>query len=138
MDITLKEKENRQNEFSKYINQLRQRNKSEEKNETTNINRLYNSRQNVIQMLNDYIKTIFKAQQKAEQPKEQPSTTDVSDLESKESAPPRKSETEKGLKILTPNQVIIIFPIALAQVQAKNNPQKFKNEIRKLLSFLCY
>lgn len=89
-------------------------------------------------MLNDYIKTIFKAQQKAEQPKEQPSTTDVSDLESKESAPPRKSETEKGLKILTPNQVIIIFPIALAQVQANNNPQKFKNEIRKLLSFLCY
>ena len=71
-------------------------------------------------MLNDYIKTIFKAQQKAEQPKEQPSTTD------------------EGLKILTPNQVIIIFPIALAQVQVKNNPQKFKNEIRKLLSFLCY
>ena len=138
MDITFKEKENRQNEFSKYINQLRQRNKSEEKNETTNINRLYNSRHNVIQMLNDYIKTIFKAQQKAEQPKEQPSTTDVSDLESKESAAPRKSETEKGLKILTPNQVIIIFPIALAQVQAKNNPQKFKNAIRKLLSFLCY
>ena len=51
-------------------------------------------------MLNDYIKTIFKAQQKAEQPKEQPSTTDVSDLESKESAAPRKSETEKVSKYL--------------------------------------
>ena len=97
MDITLKEKENRQNEFSKYINQLRQRNKSEVKNETTNINRLYNSRQNVIQMLNDYIKTVFKAQQKAEQPKEQPNTTDMS--ESNESAAPKKSETVKGRKI---------------------------------------
>ena len=138
MDITLKEKENRQNEFAKYINQLRQWNKSEEKNEKTNINRLYNSRQNVIQMLNDYIKTIFKAQQKAEQPKEQPNTTDMSDLESKESAAPRKSETEKGHKILTPNQVIIIFSIALAQVQARNNSQKFKNEIRRLLNFLCH
>ena len=138
MDITLKEKQNRQNEFSKYINQLRQRNKSEEKNETTNINRLYNSRHNVIQMLNDYIKTIFKAQQKAEQAKEQPNTTDMSDLESKESAAPRKSETEKGRKIITPNQVIIIFPIALAQVLAKKNSQKFKNDIRKLLNFLCH
>ena len=137
MDITLKEKENRQNEFAKYINQLRQRNKSEEKNEKININRLYNSRQNVVQLLNDYIKTIFKAQQKAKQPKEQPNTTDMSDLESKESAAPRKSETEKGRKILIPNQVIIIFSIALAQVQAKNNSQKFKNEIRRLLNFLC-
>ena len=39
----------------------------------------------------------------------------------------------KGLKILTPNQMLSRLPISLAQLQAGNNSQKLKNEIRQLL-----
>ena len=39
----------------------------------------------------------------------------------------------KGLKILTPNQMLRRFPISLAQSRARNNSQKLKNEIRQLL-----
>ena len=37
-----------------------------------------------------------------------------------------------GLKILTPQQMLTRLPILLAQVQAGNNSQKRKNEIRQL------
>ena len=40
----------------------------------------------------------------------------------------------KGLNILKPNQVLSILPISLAQLKARNNSEKLKNEIRKLLS----
>ena len=39
----------------------------------------------------------------------------------------------KGLKILTPNQMVRKLPISLAKLQAGNNSQKLKNEIRQLL-----
>ena len=39
----------------------------------------------------------------------------------------------QGIKILTPNQMINRLPIALAQLQAGNNSNKLKNEIRQLL-----
>ena len=38
-----------------------------------------------------------------------------------------------GLKILTPNQMLSRLPIALAQLNAGNNSEKLKNEIRQLL-----
>ena len=38
-----------------------------------------------------------------------------------------------GLKILTPQQMLTRLPILLTQVQAGNNSQKLKNEIRQLL-----
>ena len=38
-----------------------------------------------------------------------------------------------GIKILTPNQTLNRLPIALAQLQAGNNSNKLKNEIRQLL-----
>ena len=40
---------------------------------------------------------------------------------------------EKGLKILTPNQMLSRLPINLAQLKAGNNSEKLKNEIRQLL-----
>ena len=43
------------------------------------------------------------------------------------------SQKGKGLKILTPNQMFSRLPIALAQLQAGNNSNKLKNEIRQLL-----
>ena len=39
----------------------------------------------------------------------------------------------KGLKILTPQQMLSRFPISLAQLNAGNNSEKLKNEIRQLL-----
>ena len=45
----------------------------------------------------------------------------------------KKNQEGKGLKILTPNQMLSRLPIALAQLQAGNNSNKLKNEIRQLL-----
>ena len=42
----------------------------------------------------------------------------------------------QGLKILTPNQMLSRLPITLAQLNAGNNSEKLKNEIRQLLYFL--
>ena len=39
----------------------------------------------------------------------------------------------KGLKILTRNQMLSRLPITLAQLKARNNSEKLKNEIRQLL-----
>ena len=44
----------------------------------------------------------------------------------------------QGIKILTPNEILNRLPIALAQLQAGNNSNKLKNEIRQLLySLYC-
>ena len=61
---------------------------------------------------------------------EQPDTTDMPDLETEESAEERKKQEAKGLKILTPQQILIRLPISLAQLRAENNSQKLKNKIR--------
>ena len=39
----------------------------------------------------------------------------------------------KGLKILTPNQMLSRLPISLWQIKAGNNSRNLKNEIRQLL-----
>ena len=44
-----------------------------------------------------------------------------------------QNQQGKGLKILTPNQMLSRLPISLAQLQAGNNSEKLKNEIRQLL-----
>ena len=48
-------------------------------------------------------------------------------------------EQQEGssLKILTPNQILSRLPIPLAQLNAGNNSEKLKNEIRQLLYSLC-
>ena len=45
----------------------------------------------------------------------------------------KQTKEGKGLKILTPNQMLSRLPIALAQLEAGNNSEKLKNEIRQLL-----
>ena len=45
----------------------------------------------------------------------------------------KQNQEGKGLKILTPNQMISRLPITLAQLKAGNNSEKLKNEIRQLL-----
>ena len=47
-----------------------------------------------------------------------------------------KSTQEKGIKILTPNQMLQRLPIALAQVKAGNKPNNLLNEIREIVYLL--
>ena len=47
---------------------------------------------------------------------EQPDITDMPELESEESAAERKNQPGKGLKILTPDQILSRLPITLAQL----------------------
>ena len=42
----------------------------------------------------------------------------------------------KGLKILTPNKLLIRLTILLVQINARNNSYKLKNEIRQILYLL--
>ena len=44
-----------------------------------------------------------------------------------------EQKEEKGLKILTPSQMLNRLSISLAQLKAGNNLEKLKNEIRQLL-----
>ena len=45
----------------------------------------------------------------------------------------QKKQQGEGLKILTPNQMVSRLPIALAQLNAGNNSEKLKSEIRQIL-----
>ena len=45
----------------------------------------------------------------------------------------RQNQERQGLKILTPEQLIARLPVLLGQLQAGNNSQKHKNEIRQIL-----
>ena len=45
----------------------------------------------------------------------------------------KQNQEGKGLKILIPNQILSRLPITLAQLKARNNSEKLKNEIRQLL-----
>ena len=45
----------------------------------------------------------------------------------------KEKHSGKGLKILTPDQMLSRLPITLAQLKARNNSEKLKNEIRQLL-----
>ena len=46
------------------------------------------------------------------------------------------AQSGQGLKILTPNQMLSRLTITLAQLNAGNNTEKLKNEIRQLLHSL--
>ena len=49
-----------------------------------------------------------------------------------------KKQKGQGTKILTSNQMLSRLSIALAQLEAGNNSNKLKDEIRKLLYFLYH
>ena len=68
---------------------------------------------------------------------EQPDTTDMPDSASEGSVAQRRNQQGQGLKILTPNQMFSRSPNSLAQLNARNNSEKLKNEIRQLLYSLC-
>ena len=45
----------------------------------------------------------------------------------------KQNQSGEGLKILTPSQMLSRLSISLAQLEAGNNSEKLKNEIRQLL-----
>ena len=45
----------------------------------------------------------------------------------------KQNQIRKGLKILTPNQMLSKLPITVTQLNAGNNSEKLKNEIRQIL-----
>ena len=60
------------------------------------------------------------------------------ELESEESAAERINQQGEGVKILTPNQMLSRLSISLAQLEAGNNSEELKNEIRQLLYSLYH
>ena len=79
-----------------------------------NVKNLYDSRQKFFDLFNNYSKIRSKTLYKSKQ-----------------------NETEgKGLKILTPKQMLQRLPIALAQVKAVNNSENLLNEIRQIVYLL--
>ena len=79
-----------------------------------NLEDFYKSREEVINFFNDYVEMLSDENYKSKQ-----------------------NETlGKGLKILTPKQMLQRLPIALAQVKAGNNSESLLNEIRQIVYFL--
>ena len=76
-----------------------------------NLEKFYNSREEFIKFFRDYIEMLSDANYVA-----------------------KNNETKgKGLKILTPKQMLQRLPIALAQVKAGNNSESLLNEIRQIV-----
>ena len=49
-----------------------------------------------------------------------------------------EKQERKGIKILTPSQMLSRLPISLAQLEGGNNSEELKNEIRQLLYSLYH
>ena len=98
--IKFSEVKNKQNEFSNTLNDIKVGKKTIEQKETiNNLKKFYISREEAINFFREYIEMLSDANHDAKQ-----------------------NETEgKGLKILTPKQMLQRLPIALAQVKAGNN-----------------
>ena len=87
---------------------------AEQKETINNLEKFYYSREKVINFFRDYTEMLSDANYHAKQNKTK----------------------EKGLKILTPKQMLLRLPIALAQVKAGNNSESLLNEIRQIVYFL--
>ena len=108
---SLEEAKTEQQNYLEYLNVIRKGNKNAEQRKTVaNINMLYNARNDAIKFIEDYGSMILEARKLA-----------------------REDQKGKGLKILTPNQMLKRLPIALAQVKAGNNSESLLNEIRQIV-----
>ena len=147
-DLTLQKAEDNQQELKILINKLnnnykpKNKIKIKEKSDTLESSKiLYSIKEDII---NAFKKSIFlyidgfQAEKDTDEDTdgdkdEEMNTTIMPELESEESAAKRTNIQGKGIKILTPNQMLSRLPISLAQLQAGNNSGKLKNEIRQLL-----
>ena len=109
--ISMEKAIEQQYNFSKYLNLIRIGNKNDNQKRTlANINVFYNARDNAIQFIRDYGGMIYEARNQA-----------------------LEEQFGKGLKILTPNQMLKRLPTALAQIKAGNNSESLLNEIRQIV-----
>ena len=110
--IKFSEVKNKQNEFLNKLSNIKIGKKAlEQKEVINNLEKFYNSREEVINFFRDYIEMLSDANYNAKQ-----------------------NETKgKGLKILTPKQMLQRLPIALVQVKAGNNSESLLNEIRQIV-----
>ena len=110
--IKFSEVKNKQNEFLNKLSNIKIGKKTlEQKEVINNLEKFYNSREEVINFFRDYIEMLSDANYDSKQ-----------------------NETKgKGLKILTPKQMLQRLPIALAQVKAGNNSESLLNEIRQIV-----
>ena len=82
-----------------------------QKETINNLVKFYNSREEVINFFTGHVEILSNANYNSKQ-----------------------NETEgKGLKILTPKQMLQKLPIALAQVKAGNNSESLLNEVRQIV-----
>ena len=111
-EIKFSEVKNKQNEFLNKLSNIKIGKKTIEQKETiNNLEKFYLSREEVINFFRDYIEMLSDANYDS-----------------------KNSETKgKGLKILTPKQMLQRLPIALAQVKAGNNSESLLNEIRQIV-----
>ena len=110
--IGFRETKNKQNEFLNKLSNLKIGRKTlEQERIINNLEKFHYSRQEVINFFRDFTEMLSDADYKAKQ-----------------------NETRgKGLKILTPKQMLQQLPIALAQVKAVNNSENLLNEIRQIV-----
>ena len=103
--IKFSEVKNKQNEFLNKLSNIKIGKKTPEQKEViNNLEKFYNSREEVINFFRDYIEMLSNANYNSKQ-----------------------NETKgTGLKILTPKQMLQRLPIALAQVKAGNNSEFIK------------
>ena len=128
LDIIKKKKENINNElFSHYFDYLnpvimfeRLRDSSDEKNKdlVKSINMKLAKLKNIVKNVPKYKVSKVEENQKIVDIAER-----ILDLNS-------KKQSGRGLKVLTPNQMVNRLPISLAQLKSGNNSDKLKNEIR--------
>ena len=104
-----------QENFYKFLNIIRIGNKNDnQKKVLANAYILFNGRNSAIKFIEDYGSMILVAKRLA-----------------------KEEQERKGLKILTPNQMLKRLPIALAQVKAGSNSESLLNEIRQIVYSLC-
>ena len=96
-------------------------------NNINNNNKLVNVIFSGLKDLKEEIKKIPKEEKEIEDPKS--IVENVEDILKFN----KQNQQGEGIKILTPNQMLSRLPISLAQLEAGNNSNKLKNEIRQLL-----
>ena len=114
-DTTLQQVEKQQKDFKKELNEITSGNTKYKSNNQlyviNNVKSLYESRQKIIDLLNDNWKIRSEVIYKSKQ-----------------------NETEgKRIKTLTPKQMLQRLPKTLAQVEAGNNSESLLNEIRQIV-----
>ena len=102
--VSIQEAKNIQKEFNKQLNFIRRGNKNQEQRQAlNNINNLYNARDMAIKFIEDYGSMILEAKKIIKQ-------------------------KGKGLKMLTPNQMLKRLPIKVG-----SNSESLLNEIRQIV-----